>query len=368
MLRMPALATALLVTSAIAPEAAQSPSPVIVRSALGGEILGYDLDQNGSEGVLSEWITSGPQITIAIETFDQKTGKVKLIKKIEQPIYAGDFVTLGVVGTSIGLVERQLSDPYIYKTTYDLLNPLSENRINGHWTPNLRTSDNHVQHISESQGSSTTAVLGESFKNFQSFVFGTDVAANTTGPITRLTDEVFGNANYPVIALEASTNQAVVAAAGAGVTTPELAIVDLTKGGYSEFAGLGKGEVNGIAVDSADGIACTTTQTDFSIEFYDIETKTGFSETLEGATSDLNSGADVQFDPVNKLFLVEQQTCADSESDSCVQVYDTHGNWVEATTPIPGSFGHIAFNPNTRTGFLWLNDNDKFDELESFRY
>jgi hypothetical protein len=41
---------------------------------------------------------------------------------------------------------------------------------------------------------------------------------------------------------------------------------------------------------------------------------------------------------------------------------------VETTNPISGSFGHIAFNPNTRTGFLWLNDNDKFDELESFTY
>jgi hypothetical protein len=169
--------------------------------------------------------------------------------------------------------------------------------------------------------------------------------------------------------MDTTTNQAVVAEGGGGlIGTPELAIVDLTKGGYSEFTGLGEGETNGIAVDSADGIACTSTEEDWHIEFYDIATQTGFEETLEGATSDINSGGDVQFDPVNKLFLIDQQVCAGSDNGSCIQVYDTQGNWIETTNPISGSFGHIAFNPNTRKGFLWLNDNDKFDELESFTY
>ena len=94
----------------------------------------------------------------------------------------------------------------------------------------------------------------------------------------------------------------------------------------------------------------------------------GGKETIEGGASYLNSGADIQFDPVNRLFLIEQQICAGQESASCIQIYDTQGNWVETTNVIPGGFGHIAFNPNTRTGFLWLNDDDKFDGLESFTY
>lgn len=363
------LAAAMLAASFGSPEAAQPRGAVIVRTALGGEILGYDIDQNGSEGVLSEWITSGTQITIAIETFDQKTGKVKVIKKIQQPIYAGDYVTLGIAGSSIGVVERQYSDPEIYKTTYELLNPLAGNKINGQWKPGLGKVDNHIQGIGESQGSSLTAVLGTNFKSFQSFVFGANVATNTSGPITRLTDNAFNNANYPVIALDTATNQAVIAAGGGGlIGTPELAIVDLTKGGFSEFTGLGRGEVNGIAVDSADGIACTATEADWNIEFYDLATQSGSKETIEGGTSDLNSGGDVQFDPVNKLFLIDQQVCAGQESGTCIQVYDTQGNWIETTNVIAGGFGHIAFNPNTRSGFLWLNDNSKFDELESFTY
>lgn len=364
-------AAALAAAASATTEAADPHAPVIVHSALGGQILGYDVDQNGTEGILSEWLTwQNGQGEIAIETFDQKTGKVKIIKRI-QPRRCGtcdDFITLGVVGTSIGLVEEQHGDPYVYKTTYDMLNPLDTNKISGHWNSTLRRIDNHIQSVSESQGSSTTAILGVRLKTQESFVFGADVAQNTSGPITRLTDNVFGYSNYPVMALDTATNQAVIAAAGSGFyVTPELAVVDLVKGGFSEFAGLGNGKINGIAVDSADGIACTTTQNDWSIEFYDIATQSGSIETLNGATSNLNSGADVQFDPVNKLFLIDQQVCAGGFVGSCIQVYDTRGNWVEATSPIAGSFGHIAFNPNTRTGFLWLND-DKFDELESFTY
>ncbi len=122
----------------------------------------------------------------------------------------------------------------------------------------------------------------------------------------------------------------------------------------------------GIAVDSADGIACTATEGDWNIQFYDIATESGFEETLQGGTSDLNSGADVEFDPVNKLFLINQQVCGGQEENGCIQIYDASGNWVE--TANGNGFSHMALNPNTRTGFLELNDNDKFDELQSFTY
>lgn len=361
------LAAATVLASSPGSHAAQLPRPIIVHSALGGMIWGYDVDQNGSEGVFSEFVSSGTNATIAIETFDQKSGKVKIIKKNQIPVYAGQYLALNLVGTSVGLVERVYSDPYTYKTVYDLIDPLSGNRINGRWTPNLRKIDNHIQGISESQGSSITAVLGVNFKTFESFVVGADPVTNTQGPLTRLTDSAFGYSNYPVMAFDTSTGQAVVAAGGGGLFGgTEIAIVDVAKGGYSEFAGLGVGEVNGIAVDSGDGIACTATEGDWNVEFYDLATQSGFQETLKGATSDINSGYDVQFDATNKLFLIDQQLCSGRQSGGCIEVYDTSGNWVE--TAQANGFSHVALNPNTRTGFLWLNDNDKFDELQSFTY
>jgi hypothetical protein len=358
------LATAAsLAASALTSGASALHGPIFVHAALGGQIQSYDIDQNGAEGVLTEFLVQNNGHTeIAIETFNQKTGKVKIIRK---QVSGNDYIVLNVVSTSIGLVEEQHADPYVYKTSYDLLNPLDGNTITGHWAPKLSKIDNHIQRVSENQGFSTTAVLGVNFKTFESFVLGADVAANTSGPITRLTDDVFGDSNYPVIALDTTTNRAVVAAAGSGFyVTPELAVVDLVNGGFTEFAGVGNGEVNGIAVDSADGIACTTTLNDWSIEFYDLATETGVSKTLNGATGEYEAGYDVEFDSVNKLFLIDQEYCA-SQGGGCIDVYDTSGNFVEAVSA-PG-FGHIAFNPNTRTGFLELNDGT-FNELESFSY
>lgn len=56
------------------------PSPnktVLVHPKLGGFILGYDIDQNGTEGLLSEYVTlQDGNNDVATEVFDQKTGKI----------------------------------------------------------------------------------------------------------------------------------------------------------------------------------------------------------------------------------------------------------------------------------------------------
>jgi len=43
-----------------------------------------------------------------------------------------------------------------------------------------------------------------------------------------------------------------------------------------------QGSINGLAVDSEDGIACTTTEVDFRVEFYDLAKETGFAVVLPG--------------------------------------------------------------------------------------
>jgi hypothetical protein len=82
------------------------PGATIVHSKFGGQIFGFDIDQNGTEGVLSEAQDLGGQkVLAAVETFDQVTGKIlKVVKKLETK---DDFLTLGIVGTSVGLVERE---------------------------------------------------------------------------------------------------------------------------------------------------------------------------------------------------------------------------------------------------------------------
>src|SRR5271166_925554 len=88
------------------PKPATEAATVIVQSKFGGQIFGFDIDQNGTEGVLSEAQTlpSG-QVLAAVETFDQQTGVI--LKVVQETKTQDDFVTMGVVGNSVGLVERE---------------------------------------------------------------------------------------------------------------------------------------------------------------------------------------------------------------------------------------------------------------------
>src|SRR5580658_8687024 len=128
------------------------PGNAIVHSKFGGSIFGFDIDQNGTEGVLSEGQTLPNGKTLAaVETFDQATGKfLKVVKKSEN---LDDFVTHGIVGTSIGLIEHQIvTGIYISKRVYEEMNPLDANKFTGTWKAPL-TKDDIIIGVSRDQGS-----------------------------------------------------------------------------------------------------------------------------------------------------------------------------------------------------------------------
>ena len=356
------------------------PGNTIVHTQFGGQIFGFDIDQNGTEGVLSEaQDLGGNKILAAVETFDQATGAIlKVVKKIETK---DDFLTLGIAGTSIGLVEREhVQGLYVVKRIYEQLSPVSSNKFTGTWEPPL-ASDDIIIGLSRNQASTTTAVLAfENGGTDSTFVFASNVGANTFGPIITLTDPVFFFSDSPVVAYDSKTNQAVIAAStgAVGGPPPVFALVDLTTQKVVEFKGLPgpppfrAGFVNGIAVDSADGIACTTTELDFSVEFYNLKKKTGFAVTLPGASSQLQSGSDVEFDPVHKLFFVAQSVSSTGPGSS-IQVYDTKGNLVESLNGFnfSNTFNvvstHIALNPSNRSGYVDGPDAG-VTEIQSFTY
>lgn len=348
-------------------QTANPPGTVLVKTAFGGSILGYDVDQNGSEGLLSEGrLVSGGKVDIAVETFDQTTGAILNIVARQMNTH-NNFATLGIFGNSIGLVELEKSKGiFVNQRLYGTLNPLSANRFTGQWTPPLANGD-VITSMAYSQGSLNTAVLAS--HSLGSFVFGSNVAANTFGPLVTLTNPVLGSNNSPVIAIDTKTNQAVVAASvGAPRDRPAIALVDLTTGNVIEFMGMGAGFVNGIAVDSEDGIACTSTQIDFALELYDLAAQTGFRVPLHNAINQAQSGTYVQFDAVNKLFLVEQELSSTAPSGSSIQVFDTHGHFIEAIDglSLPADPSLIALNPSQRTGYVIVAP--ALSQLQSFKY
>jgi hypothetical protein len=351
---------------------------IIVHSKFGGQIYGFDIDQNGTEGLLSEAILlSNGNYHAAVETFDQATGKI--LDVVTQTDDQDDFVTEGVMGTSVGLFEHEHSiSLFDVKRIFQTINPLSSNKISGKWTPPIGTG--HLIEpggISRSQGTTEAGVFAyDNTGAFTPWVFETDVAANTFGTVVKVTDSNNFGSVFPPIAFDSITSQVIMGGGnGCFGCRPVIGLVNAATGTFSEFTGSGFGFVNGIAVDAADGIFCTDTEDDATVEFYNLSTQKVLAEvTLPGSGGQqIFSGADVEFDPINKLFLVAQPDSSSSSSGSTIYVYDTQGNLQETLNGFSFSNAfnvvpmYIAIKPSTRTGFV-NGPNAGVTELQSFTY
>jgi hypothetical protein len=272
------------------------------------------------------------------------------------------------VGTSVGLVEHEhVKGIYVSKRTYQVMNPLSKNKDTGVWKPPIGTK-HIITQVSSTQGFPEAAVFAQDNSgNFIPYVFESNVAQNTFGPVVQITDSYNFGSVPPPIAFDTSTNQVIMGGGdGCFGCLPVIGLVDVVKGTFSEFTGFGYGFVNGIAVDSADGIFVTTSEDDAGVEFYDLATQSGFEVTLPGSGGQqFYSGGDVEFDPINKLFFVAQQYSSTASSGSAIYVYDTQGNLQETMNGFSFAVSqHIALNPSNRSGFVDF----PFTQLQSFTY
>jgi len=367
-------------TSDFQPNPPIGPGQTLVHSQFGGQIFGFDIDQNGTEGLLAEAKSlANGNVLAAVETFDQATGNIIKVVTVTQPTHAqDDYLTLGIVGNSVGLVEHEVvSRGFVTTRVFNSLNPLSSNTLTGNWTPPIG-----LQHIimptgvSRSQGVPNVAVFAyDNSDNFIPYVFSSNVANNTFGPVVMITDSLNFGSVPPALAYNSANNTALLGGGtGAFGRRPVFGVVDLTAGNFTEFTGIGFGFVNGLAIDAADGIACADTEDDASVEFYDLSTQTGFTVVLPGSGGQqIFSGADVEFDPVHKLFLVAQPVSSSAPSGSTVYVYDIHGNLQETLNgfSFSNSFNvvpmHIALHPSLRAGYVDGPDSG-VTELQSFTY
>jgi len=373
--RCAAFCSFLLLFSSIAALGQSIGGKVIVHSKFGGQIFGFEVDQNGTEGLLSEAKTLGNGLVqAAVETFDQKTGSIIAVVTMTQT--SDDFLTQGVVGNSVGLIEHEIATGLFRVTRkYQVINPLASNQFTGSWTPPIGSQDIIMPGgVSRSQGVPNVAVfVYDNSGHFTPHVFSSNVGANNFGPVTKITDSNNFGSVPPPIAYDSVTNQAILGGGpGCFLCRPVIGLVDLTNATFSEFAGIGFGFVNGIAVDSTDGIFVTTTEDDAAVEFYNLSTRTGFTVTLPNSGGQqFYSGGDVEFDPIHKWFFVAQPNSSVS-SGSTIYIYDTQGNLIRNLNGFNFSVGnvvgaHIALNPSKRLGFVDGPDQG-VTELQQFAY
>jgi hypothetical protein len=349
-------------------------NPVIVQSKFGGQIFGFDIDQNGTEGILSEALNlSNGNVLAAVETFDQKTGKI--LKVVAKTQTQDDFVTLGVVGASVGLVEYEhVVSLFNVKRFFGLADPLSGNKATGKWTPPIG-SQHLINQVSRNQGTANNAVFAiDISSSFTPYVFSSNIAANTFGPIVQITDSANFGSVPPPIAYNSVTNQAILGGGpGCFNCIPVLGIADLTNGTFTEETGFGFGFINGIAVDSEDNIACTTTEDDAQVEFIDLDRHLATFVVLPNSgRMQFFSGADVEYDDLHKVFLVAQPNSSVS-TGSTIYVYDIKGNLRETLNGFNFSNtfnvipAHIALHPSARAGFV-DGPSANVNQLQGFTY
>jgi hypothetical protein len=349
----------------------------IVHGKLGGLIFGFEVDPNGTEGLLCEAV-SNPDGTVsaAVETFRQVTGRI--MRVLARSESQDDFIALAIAG-SVGLVEREhVRGLFNVKRTFATINPLAGNMIDGQWTPPIAPKQIVNQVKPSLAGSSNVAVYALSVStNVNPVVFSSNLADNTFGPLVEITDPDFTQEAPPVIAFDPMGNQAILGhdKPSPFILPPVIGFVDLATGSFVKRTGLGLGVINAIAVDSEDGVLCTDTSFDSAVQFYTLSDFTGISVFLPGHNpqNSTASGGDIEFDPINKLFLVAQPfSNGQLNNGSSIHVYDLVGNLVESIDGLNFQGGdnvfpvHITLNPNRRIGFV--NGPDLTTAIQSFSY
>ncbi|MGB6712096.1 MAG: hypothetical protein WBE30_00575 [Candidatus Cybelea sp.] len=344
----------------------------VLSSAYGGQILGFDIDQNGTDGLLTESLTEGSKLKSAIETFDIKTAKITKIVKQMVSSPNDDFVTFGIVGEDVGFVDEQrVSFNDISRDdVFFLLSPVKSERITGRWKP-PHVADSVLYQEAENQTtiSQVSVVFRNAFSSDVPWLYVWNSSTNKFENFIRLT--YTGEA----MAEDTSTKQAVLAGQD-GSGAPINTLVNLKTKKVTVFPGLnngpyGAGAVNGLAVDSATGIACTTTELNAQVEFYHLAKETGFAVQLPdtGPGSQADSGTVVANDSKNGLFFVAQPLSSTSGGSS-IYVYDEMGDLIESLDGFDFSGSSlpptkISVDPSLRIG--WVNG-PNLNQLQQFSY
>jgi len=360
----------------------------VLTSAFGGEIFGWDIDQTGSDGLLTETLLEhNGQVVNAIETFDESSGRIaKVVRKSERSNGDVEPVADAIAGKDVGIID--VAHDYFGKGVvrhdhFDLMSPVAKNRVNGRSVPS-QARGMVPDFVTNNQGSASQVmtVLYSNRRDVDAVgLYTYDTSHNVWRPrVDFPKTDLFTFAAPIYAAVDPMTNEAVIGYLGRQRYNPRepatLDVLDATTGKHlRSFTGLGYGAPNGMAIDPTRDVLCTTTQGDMDVEFYHLATGKGKAVTipiyfLNGGG--LTNGAAVAADPVHHLFLVAQRNSTFSPNGgSTVIVYDEHGtlleyingfNFIDNTAVI---VPRIAVNPSARIGYV---NGPGLSNLQEFSY
>lgn len=341
-----------------------------VLTSQGGQIYGFDIDGDGSNGLLAT--------AFNVETFDENTGAI--VKTFPKKTPSGtSYGADGIFTGDVGLITRYVvpKGQLYAKRFYDVMSPATAGKFTGKWQPPIK--DIQVEQAGPNQTTGETALFAIELKNQDvPDLIVSNVAKNEFGKVFHLDPNTFSLGDQPQFAQDTKTNQAVLATSPdggrVGGDAPINLLVDMKTGKKTQFTGLnngpfGSGFVNGLAVDPATGIAATTTELNAQVEFYDLAKKTGTAVQLPctGSASQSNSGSGIANDSANGLFLVTDQFYCDGSEGSAIVVYDETGNLIETITGFTFFIGEPApvINSSLRMGWAF---GPGVDQLQQFFY
>jgi hypothetical protein len=361
----------------------------VLFDAFGGGIFGWDMNQNGNDGLLSETVFEQNGFLNAIEIFDESTAKIT--KVVQKRITNGEGpepVVEAVAGNDVGLIDDEqyhvVNGRIVRDDLFPEMNPVSGGKITGSWKPphskNLLTS-----FVTNNEASANQAVMaldlnsqGIDYPRMYLYDSASDVWSK---PYLWPANQVIGSglpAGYLLYTgVDARINIAMVGVQVFPYSEDDPPWFDFfdAKSGMllHTLKGLGRGFINGMAIDSTTDIMCTTFQ-DMSVEFLNVSTGKGIVVQIPvfHGGGPLTNGAAVAVDPIHHLFLVAQLNSTFSPfGGSTVIVYDEHGKLIDAingfaflntNTPV---VVHIAVNPAARIGYV---PGAGQGELQSFTY
>jgi hypothetical protein len=348
----------------------------------GGEIYGFDVDQNGNDGVLASAGYQGNSFVVSVETFD--IGSARIAKSFASRNSARNSWSVdGIFLGDAGLVTHYIIPKgQIYaRRQYELMNPVTAKKFTGRWSPPVKNVD--IRLVAENQATSTGVVFVIELKNQdRPDLIVSDVGANTFGKVIHLDPNVFGLGNGPQLGQYAAANQAVIALSpdggAVGGEAPLNYLFDLATGKSKSFAGYNNGpyhagDVNGLATDPNTGVTATDTELNAQVEFYDMVHRTGIAAVQLPCTADADqtySGSGIAVDSIHRLFFVtETYNACNNGSGGALAVYDESGNLVETIPGFNFSIGEPppALDPSRRMGWAFGGPGG-VSQLQQFYY